>query len=41
VGRQCRRFTTVATSAVDDQARVEVDASLQTNVVIDVVGSYR
>ncbi|HEV7721845.1 MAG TPA: hypothetical protein VGO60_11195 [Iamia sp.] len=40
-GGDAGRFTTLAVSSVDAQARVKVDASLQTNLVLDVVGYYR
>ncbi len=40
-GGDAGRFTTMAVSAVDAQARVKVDASLQTHVALDVVGYYR
>jgi hypothetical protein len=35
------RFTGTAVTAVDAQARVKVDASHATNIVLDVVGYYR
>ncbi|HMJ79072.1 MAG TPA: hypothetical protein VK507_24010 [Iamia sp.] len=40
-GGSAKRFTTQTITAVDAQARVKVDASRQTDVVIDVVGFYR
>jgi hypothetical protein len=40
-GGSAGRFSTLAVSAVDTQARVKVDASLSTDVVVDVVGYYR
>ncbi|HEX7135512.1 MAG TPA: hypothetical protein VF228_23250 [Iamia sp.] len=40
-GGSAGRFTATAISAVDGQARVKVDASLQTNLVLDVVGYFR
>jgi hypothetical protein len=40
-GGNAGRFTTLAVSALDPQARIKIDASLSTNVVLDVVGYYR
>ncbi|HEV7720206.1 MAG TPA: hypothetical protein VGO60_02930 [Iamia sp.] len=40
-GGSGKRFTTQTITAVDAQARVKIDASRQTDVVIDVVGFYR
>lgn len=40
-GGSAGRFTTLAMTAVDAQARVKVAASLATNLVLDVVGYYR
>ncbi|HEX7135514.1 MAG TPA: hypothetical protein VF228_23260 [Iamia sp.] len=40
-GGSATRFTTSAVSAVDTQARVKIDASHTTHVVLDVVGYYR
>ncbi|HMJ79071.1 MAG TPA: hypothetical protein VK507_24005 [Iamia sp.] len=40
-GGDAGRFTTLAATSLDSQARVKVDASLQTHVVLDVVGYYR
>ncbi|HEV7720209.1 MAG TPA: hypothetical protein VGO60_02945 [Iamia sp.] len=40
-GGSSGRFTATAVSALDAQARVKVDASHSTNVVLDVVGYYR
>jgi hypothetical protein len=40
-GGDAGRFTTLAVTSLDSQARVKVDASLQTNLVLDVVGYYR
>ena len=40
-GGDAGRFTTLAVTAVDSLARVKVDASLQTHVIIDVVGYFR
>lgn len=40
-GGDAGRFATQAITAVDSQARVKVDASLQTHIVVDVVGYYR
>jgi len=40
-GGDGRRFTTQTITGVDANALVKIDASLQTDVVIDVVGFYR
>ncbi|HEX7131012.1 MAG TPA: hypothetical protein VF228_00465 [Iamia sp.] len=40
-GGNSGRFTATALSALDAQARIKIDASLQTNVILDVVGYYR
>ena len=40
-GGSAGRFTATATSALDSTAKVQVYASLATDVVIDVVGYYR
>ena len=40
-GGSSGRFAATAVSAVDAQARIQVSASLETDVVIDVVGFYR
>jgi hypothetical protein len=40
-GGSAGRFTTTALSALDAQARIKIDASLQTHVILDVVGYYR
>ncbi|HEX7135513.1 MAG TPA: hypothetical protein VF228_23255 [Iamia sp.] len=40
-GGDAGRFTTLAVTSVDSLARVKVDASLQTNLVLDVVGYFR
>jgi hypothetical protein len=40
-GGDAGRFTTLAVTSVDSQARVKVDASLQTHIVLDVVGYFR
>jgi len=40
-GGDAGRFTTLAMTNLDSQARVKVDASLQTHLVLDVVGYYR
>jgi hypothetical protein len=39
-GGSAGRFTTLAVTAVDADAKVKIDASHQTNVVLDVVGYY-
>ncbi len=40
-GGNIGRFTTTATTALDAQARVKVDASLTTHIVLDVVGYFQ
>jgi hypothetical protein len=40
-GGDAGRFSTLAVTSVDSLARVKVDASLQTNLVLDVVGYFR
>lgn len=40
-GGNAGRFTATALTTVDFASRVKVDASLSTDIVIDVVGYYR
>ncbi len=40
-GAGAGRWTVTAVSALDSQARVQVNVSAQTDLVLDVVGYYR
>jgi len=40
-GGDARRFSALALTAIDAQARVQVNTSLPTDLVIDVVGYHR
>lgn len=40
-GGAAGRFSTLAVTKVDGQARCQIDASLSTHIVVDVVGYYR
>ena len=40
-GGSVARFTTLAVTAVDAQARVQINASARTDLVLDIIGYYR